>query len=117
MATNSRNRLIFGKKQSNSSGNSEWVLTGYELLDDTFHIILQRRYNWVVLTLVIPFLLFNILVGLVYLLPTSSGERVGYSITLVLALSLHTMTITDLVPKNPNNSTPMGKHNHVINHA
>ena len=104
--------LTFVKTPSNSSGNSEWDLAAYELRDDTFHIVLRRRWGRVLSTLVIPFLLFNILVGLVYLLPTSSGERVGYSITLVLSFSFLMMQITDLVPPS-NNGSPTGKQNHV----
>ena len=48
-------------------------------------------------TVVLPIALFNPLVSFVFLLPPSSGERVGLSVTLVLAYFVLIMGISTLI--------------------
>ena len=74
-----------------------------------YNITITRHHEALMVSMVIPFICFNILVGLVYLLPPSSGERVGYSITLVLTFSVLLMSINNLVPSNPKGSVNIGE--------
>ena len=82
--------------------NTDWTVRGFKLNDTTkvCQLILERRSMKWIATLVLPFGAFNFLVSLVYFLPPSSGERVGYSVTLVLSFSVILMAVGDLVPSS-----------------
>ena len=77
-----------------------WKLQSYEYESGRGQYVLKlRRLSQNALaSLVIPFVSFNVLVGVVYILPSTSGERVGYSITLVLSFSVLLMGINNVVP-------------------
>ena len=84
------------------SSNSDWQLIGFHKFNKRDHhgcrIELRRRSLKLLATLVLPFVLFNLLVSLVYFLPPMSGEWIGYSVTLVLSFSVLVIAIRDMVP-------------------
>ena len=89
--------------------NSEWNLKSFTCdKRGVFNLFLVRIPTKALTTLTVPVICFNLLVNLVYLLPTSSGERVGYTITLVLSFSVLIMTIDSLIPPS-SETTLMGK--------
>ena len=102
--------IFFCHKEKDMMENLAWNLISFRSDKKNLgcKIILKRRSIKIMATLVIPFLLLNLLVFLVYFLPPSSGERVGYSVTLVLSFSVLVMAIGDLVPSS-SDITPVGK--------
>ena len=86
--------------------NNQWKLMEFTMRKDVCYLVLSRRSEKIWATLGIPFILFNVLICLVYFLPPSSGERVGYSVTLVLSFSLLVMAIDKMVPSSDNENAP-----------
>ena len=75
---------------------------------EEYYLLMDRVSTNVLTTLVLPIIFFNLLVNLVYWLPIDSGERVGYSVTLVLTFAVLTMQVNSLFP--PSGEMPiMGK--------
>ncbi|KAK3100335.1 hypothetical protein FSP39_018316 [Pinctada imbricata] len=60
---------------------------------------LQRRANFFLLNLILPLTVMNILNVLVFILPPTSGDRVSYSITVLLAICVYMTIVTDKIPK------------------
>ena len=81
----------------------------YKVVDTSFSLTLYRIPTTILATIIIPVLCFNFLVCLVYLLPTSSGERVGLGITLVLAFSVLLMNISNMVPDSSKGQVDIGQ--------
>ena len=61
-------------------------------------ITLNRRYAFFILNLFSPVLVIAFLNAVVFLLPAESGERVGYAITCLLALSVYMTYASDNLP-------------------
>ena len=68
--------------------SAEWNLLNFSLSGDRYSILIRRKGIKPILLLVLPIVLMNILVALVYVLPASSGERIGYSATLMLTFAV-----------------------------
>ena len=75
----------------------------------TFVITLHRLTATIVSTTVLPVILFNILIDLVYLLPPASGERVGFSVTLVLTFSVLLMGVGNIIPTSSDEQVTLGE--------
>ena len=96
--------VVHDCRKEGNIDNADWSVLSFNQSEDwpVCQVVLERRsMKWIV-TLVLPFGAFNILVSLVYFLPPSSGERVGYSVTLVLSFSVILMAIGDLLPNSAN---------------
>ena len=85
---------------STPSHNAEWQLVKFLVKDGTYFLHLKRNHFRAISPLIITILL-GALVILVYILPISSGERIGYSITLVLSISFFIVGIGDILPPSP----------------
>ena len=59
----------------------------------------ERRANFLLVNLLLPIGTMGVLNLLVFLLPPDSGERVGYSITLLLAICVFLTIAADNLPK------------------
>lgn len=95
------------------SGNGEWSLenatasTG--LLDGSYPVYtllleIRRRPTFVIVNVILPILFMGFLNVLVFFLPASSGERVSYAITVLLAIAVFLTLVGDNMPKT---SQPM----------
>ena len=62
-------------------------------------LVLARRPMFVVVILILPVLVMGLLNTLVFLLPAASGERVSYSITILLSQALLLTIVSDNIPK------------------
>ena len=62
-------------------------------------LVLARRPVFIVIIVIIPILLLSFLNILVFILPADSGERMSYTITLLLALAVFLTIISDNIPK------------------
>ena len=109
--TNNKHINFSASSVSERIPSTYWKVTNFSFDDTTgqYNIELDRHTQNLVATLVIPFFCFNILVGVVYVLPCTSGERVGYSITLVLSFSVLLMGINSVVPSSPTAKVKIGK--------
>ena len=63
----------------------------------TFH--LKRRQQYIIINVVIPILFLCILNTLVFLMPVESGERISYSITVMLSIAVFMTIVSDTLPK------------------
>lgn len=61
---------------------------------------IERRTAYYVAGLLLPILLMNIIQLLVFTIPVISGERIGYSITVLLAIAVFLTIIQDKLPES-----------------
>ena len=82
--------------------NSEWELLNTSMtVSETegstyanFEIHIKRKPGHIVLTILVPVNIVSCLSSLVFLIPVDSGERVSFSITALLALSVYTSEVS-----------------------
>jgi len=92
---------------STVTSNAEWVLEEYTsfkrsvgmMNEVVFRLHLKRQAGFYVLTIIMPICGLALLGAMVFLLPHDSGERVGFSITVMLSLSVFLTVIADQMPK------------------
>ena len=89
------------------SENNVWILKSTSAVSSTFGgeipyvkltLTLERRYAFFILNLFSPVLILALLNAMVFILPADSGERIGYSITCVLSLSVYMAFATEVLP-------------------
>lgn len=93
------------------SENGEWLLVdakgekskeqargGQTFSSLTFSITLQRRPMFHALNTIVPVILMAFLIPMVYKLPVDSGEKIGYSLTVLLAYAVYLSLISDNIP-------------------
>lgn len=89
------------------SENGAWELVSTETRTETlstfsvvvFSLKLKRRAMFFVTNLLIPVFTILMLNTLVFILPSDSGERVGYSITCLLALAVFLTYVSEGLPQ------------------
>ena len=112
-------RVTFAGRPLNAT-SVNWRVLSFFYFNETgnetgaFQLDLERISLNAMATIVIPFLCFNALIGLVYVLPAGSGERVGYSVTLVLSFSVLLMGISKIVPSSPGGQLNIGERVKII---
>lgn len=65
-----------------------------------FPYFLKRKYVFVVTNLIIPTYVLVILNVIVFFIPAGSGERIAFSTTVLLALSVYMSIVTTYIPKH-----------------
>ena len=65
----------------------------------TFTFRLERKPQYIIINVVLPIFFLCILNVLVFLLPPESGERVSYSITVLLSIAVFMTIVSDTLPK------------------
>ena len=63
-------------------------------------LTLQRQSKFYVITLVMPILIVGLSNVLVFLIPPDSGERIGFSVTILLAMTVFMTIVSDVLPTN-----------------
>ena len=66
------------------------------------NLTVRRNPSFVVIIVIATIMLLSLMSIMVFLLPTKSGERMSYSITLLLALVVFLTIISDNIPKKSN---------------
>ena len=88
--------------------HGSWRLLGthFEVGDGSFSIILifERKPLFLLINILLPIIVLALLTPVVFVLPKDSGERVGYGITMLLAISVYMIIVSENLP---NNSQPM----------
>lgn len=79
-------------------------------LDITYHILIQRLPLYFIVNVIIPCMLFSFLTGLVFYLPTDSGEKMTLSISVLLSLTVFLLVIVELIPSTSSAVPLIGKY-------
>ncbi|PNJ59998.1 CHRNA1 isoform 5 [Pongo abelii] len=79
-------------------------------LDITYHFVMQRLPLYFIVNVIIPCLLFSFLTGLVFYLPTDSGEKMTLSISVLLSLTVFLLVIVELIPSTSSAVPLIGKY-------
>ncbi|KAM4698128.1 acetylcholine receptor subunit alpha-1-A [Rhinophrynus dorsalis] len=110
---------------SNFMESGEWLMKDYRCwkhwvyydccpdtpyLDITYHFLLQRLPLYFIVNVVIPCLLFSFLTGLVFYLPTDSGEKMTLSVSVLLSLTVFLLVIVELIPSTSSAVPLIGKY-------
>ncbi|KAM8933949.1 acetylcholine receptor subunit alpha-1-B isoform 2-T2 [Pelodytes ibericus] len=110
---------------SNFMESGEWLMKDYRCwkhwvyytccpdkpyLDITYHFVLQRLPLYFIVNVIIPCLLFSFLTGLVFYLPTDSGEKMTLSISVLLSLTVFLLVIVELIPSTSSAVPLIGKY-------
>ncbi|KAG7232157.1 hypothetical protein INR49_003335, partial [Caranx melampygus] len=66
-------------------------------LDITYHFLMLRLPLYFIVNVIIPCMLFSFLTGLVFYLPTDSGEKMTLSISVLLSLTVFIETIPNMM--------------------
>ncbi|XP_046378338.2 neuronal acetylcholine receptor subunit alpha-7-like [Haliotis rufescens] len=92
--------------------NSEWDITNtsatrhtqfvsfFEIAHITYQLQLTRKPSMKILTVVMPVLLLSFLNILVFLIPVQSGEKLSFSITVLLSFAVFMSFITNMLPQS-----------------
>ncbi|XP_070611117.1 acetylcholine receptor subunit alpha-like, partial [Erythrolamprus reginae] len=110
---------------SNYMPSGEWTMKDYRgwkhsvayaccletpYLDITYHFVLLRLPLYFIVNVIIPCLLFSFLTGLVFYLPTDSGEKMTLSISVLLSLTVFLLVIVELIPSTSSAVPLIGKY-------
>ncbi|CAL1543672.1 unnamed protein product, partial [Lymnaea stagnalis] len=92
--------------------NGEWVLLSSDIKeqekqvgDETFSSVVirmsfQRRPHFFLVNVIVPMVLLSLLSSFVFVMPSDSGERATFSITVLLSLSLFMSVVSNQLPNN-----------------
>lgn len=88
--------------------NGEWVIEDTEVITRPvgdkstvkFILKLNRLPSFTLLNIVIPINIISSLSSLVFIMPVESGERVSFSVTVLLSLTVYTSEISKDLPTN-----------------
>ena len=128
--TRSKLDLVFRKPPENAEGlrgnyhisSGDWNLTKvsyrraeskYDFSPEPFAVIeytldLTRLYKFYLLYLILPCLGLVLAAPFMFYLPADSGERTGFGVTVVLALSVYLMVISDKLPEKSDKTPLLG---------
>ena len=87
-----------------SQGKFDWSPEPYSVIEYTLD--LTRLYQFYLLYLVLPCVGLVFLAPFMFYLPADSGERTGFGVTVVLALSVYLLVISDKLPEK-SDKTPL----------
>ena len=87
--------------------NGMWILKNSRSLSYTqnsvnlvnFYYTFQRRSQFFIVNVLLPILVLGFINCLVFVIPTESGERIGYSMTVSLSFAVFLSLVGDNVPK------------------
>uniref|UniRef100_A0A8C4QYF1 Cholinergic receptor, nicotinic, alpha 1 (muscle) n=1 Tax=Eptatretus burgeri TaxID=7764 RepID=A0A8C4QYF1_EPTBU len=110
---------------SNFAESGEWVMKSYRgwthyvyyaccpdtlYIDITYHFVMQRLPLYFIVNVIVPCLLFSFLTGLVFYLPTDSGEKMTLGISVLLSLTVFLLVIVELIPSTSSAAPLIGKY-------
>ncbi|XP_062572065.1 neuronal acetylcholine receptor subunit alpha-3-like [Saccostrea cucullata] len=73
-----------------------------------FQIVFQRRPGYYLTNIVYPVILISLLTNLSFLLPTDSGEKISYILTVLLALAVLLTLVGDSMPSTSKHTAVIG---------
>ena len=88
---------------SNFYENDEWEMKSYNSINNLSNITLNfnfKRYSkFYQIHIILPIFLISILLLLTLIIPISSGERISFTITILLSIIVFLLLISDNIPK------------------
>ncbi|XP_069131740.1 acetylcholine receptor subunit beta-like 1 [Argopecten irradians] len=72
----------------------------------TLEMNFKRRPMFQIINIILPFCLLSFLNIMVFLLPAESGERIGFSVTVLLAIAVFMTIVADTLPATSEPSVP-----------
>ncbi|KAL3861866.1 hypothetical protein ACJMK2_007893 [Sinanodonta woodiana] len=66
----------------------------------SFGLCFKRRHQYYLINLIVPIVIVDVLNNMVFLLPCESGERISFSITVLLSYVVFLTMFTDFIPRN-----------------
>ncbi|XP_045176307.2 CHRNA7-FAM7A fusion protein-like [Mercenaria mercenaria] len=88
---------------STSAAELKRTLHGFPMSAVSFTVEVERKYNYYVLNMILPVIILAFLGPFVFLLQIESGEQNGYSLTVLLSMSVVMTTVSDNIPPTANN--------------
>lgn len=92
------------------SPNGGWIFydSSIETLSEksyiSFYLYLERKPRFVLVNVILPIVFMTFLNAMGFLIPTECGERISYSLTMLLAITVFLTLVGDNLPKT---SSPM----------
>ncbi|XP_052799074.1 neuronal acetylcholine receptor subunit alpha-2-like [Mya arenaria] len=83
---------------SSSSSNATRTFLGHAMSAVQYDITIQRKYQFYLLNIIFPIILLALLGPFVFLLPIDSGEKNGFTLTVMLSMSVMMSYISDHIP-------------------
>ncbi|XP_077992175.1 neuronal acetylcholine receptor subunit alpha-2-like [Glandiceps talaboti] len=65
-------------------------------------VVIQRKPLFYIINMVLPCLFFSLLKFLVFLLPVDTGEKMSFGMSLLIAMSVFNLLVTDTLPPSAN---------------
>ena len=92
---------------SSMSAHSSWIISetkayvieAFGNSQAVFRFHFERRPQFVIVNVILPILFMCLLNVMVFLLPVDSGERIGFAITVLLAIAVYMTIVSDNLPK------------------
>jgi hypothetical protein len=96
--------------------NDQWTITGTNVVTGTregmsnikFYLILKRKPFYFVLNIVAPTILLSLMSLAVFWLPTHADEKMGLSVTILLAFTVFMFTVSTALPTSSDNTSLLG---------
>ena len=66
----------------------------------SFPVVLQRKPNFILLNIVSPIIILGFLNVAVFLIPVDAGERLSYSLTVLLSFAVYMTILNAMIPDN-----------------
>ncbi|KAK3802386.1 hypothetical protein RRG08_034531 [Elysia crispata] len=79
-----------------------------------FTLKLKRKPAYYVMTILLPVVVTSLLCGLVFMLPVESGEKVGYSLTILLTYSVIITLVASYMPPTSKHTSVLSVYNTLI---
>lgn len=88
------------------SEHGSWEMTNLNITGNggafVINLKFKRRPLFLLLNIILPLFILALLTPVVFLLPKKSGERVGYSVAMLLAISVYMTIVSEHLPHNSN---------------
>ena len=74
----------------------------YFFYNHSFNVVMRHKPLFYIMNIIFPAVLLHILATMTFLLPASTGERTGYSLTTLLTFTVFTLLIAESIPESSN---------------
>ncbi|XP_059158997.1 acetylcholine receptor subunit beta-like 1 [Physella acuta] len=76
-------------------GTGTWTMSSIDIT-----IVIKRRPTFLLINIILPVVFLSFLNLLVFFIPVESGEKIGYGITVLLALSVYMSMVSSMLPSS-----------------
>lgn len=102
----------------NYGGNSQWNIVSIDVVPGTrlgganikFYMKLQRKPEYFLFNIVGPTILLSFMSVVVFILPAHAEEKMGLSVTILLAFTVFMLTISTALPPSSDEISLLGRY-------